>query len=291
MTYFIGIEGGGTKFVCAYGSGPEDLQGRTVIPTQTPEITLTAVIEYIRAVQKQVRISAIGASVFGPLDLDRESPTYGSITTAPKSGWTHFDFVGALRREFDGPIGFDTDVNAAALCEYRWGAGKNISDLLYLTVGTGIGGGVIANHQLVHGAMHPEMGHILIPQASQDSFAGVCRYHRHCLEGLASGPALKERWQVKSALDLPPEHPAWDIEADYLGLALANYAMILSPKCMIIGGGVMRQTHLLPKIRQRLIQHLGGYIQSPTVVPPGMAENAGVLGAIAIAAWELQHGQ
>ena len=295
MAYFIGIEGGGTKFVCAYGSGPDDLQGRTVIRTETPEITIRALADYIREVQKKVNIAAIGASIFGPLDLDHASPTYGYITTTPKHDWINFDFVGTLKREFNCPIGFDTDVNAAAISEYRWGAAQNISDVLYLTIGTGIGGGSIINHQLVHGAMHPEMGHILIPQQKNDSFAGVCEYHGNCLEGLASGPALKERWKVKSALDLPEDHPGWEFEASYLGMALANYTLTFSPKRIILGGGVMRQDHLLPKIRRQLIKHLGGYIQNPTViqglesyiVKPGLQENAGVLGAIAVAEFAL----
>ena len=291
MAYFIGIEGGGTKFVCAYGSDPDDLQGRTVIRTETPEITMQALIEYIREIQQKVSIAGIGASIFGPLDLDPASSSYGYITSTPKRGWVNFDFLGTLKKEFNCPVGFDTDVNAAAISEYRWGAAKNISDVLYLTIGTGIGGGAIANHRLIHGAMHPEMGHILIPQHKNDNFPGVCKYHGNCLEGLASGPSLKERWNVKSALDLPPEHPGWEIEANYLGIALANYTMTLSPKKIILGGGVMRQEHLLPKIRYQLIQHLGGYIQNPTViqglesyiVKPGLEENAGVLGAIAIA--------
>ena len=291
MANFIGIEGGGTKFVCAYGSGPNDLQGRTVIRTETPEITMQALIEYIREVQQRVSIAAIGASIFGPIDLDTASPSYGHVTSTPKRGWVNFDFLGTLKQQFNCPVGFDTDVNAAAISEYRWGAAQNISDVLYLTVGTGIGGGVIANHRLIHGAMHPEMGHILIPQLKNDPFPGVCKYHGNCLEGLASGPSLKERWNVKSALDLPVDHPGWEIEASYLGIALANYTMTLSPKKIILGGGVMRQQHLLPKIRHQLIQHLGGYIQNPTViqglenyiVKPGLEENAGVLGAIAIA--------
>lgn len=291
MAYFIGIEGGGTKFVCAYGSGPNDLQGRTVIRTETPDITMRALAEYIRDVQSKVTISGIGASIFGPLDLDLDSPKYGYITTTPKHDWINFDFVGTLKREFNCPVGFDTDVNAAAISEYRWGAAQNISDVLYLTIGTGIGGGLIVNNQLVHGAMHPEMGHILIPQHKDDNFSGVCEYHGNCLEGLASGPAIKDRWQVKSALDLPETHPGWEIEASYLGLALANYTLTLSPKRIIVGGGVMRQDHLLPKIRRQLISHLGGYIQNQTViqgidnyvVKPGLEENAGVLGAIAIA--------
>lgn len=299
MTYFIGIEGGGTKFVCAYGSGPDDLQDRVVIPTETPLITLRALIEYIRAIQKKVNIAGIGASIFGPLDLNYASPTYGYITTTAKHDWINCNFVGTLKQEFNCPIGFDTDVNAATLSEYRWGAGQRISDILYLTVGTGIGGGIIANHELIHGAMHPEMGHILIPQNKNDFFAGVCEYHGNCLEGLASGPALKTRWNVKSALDLPENHPAWELEAYYLSLALAHYTLMVSPKRIIIGGGVMRQNHLLPKIRNQLIKHLGGYLQNATIinelenyiVKPGLEENAGVLGAIAIAELALSQGE
>ncbi len=293
MTQFIGIEGGGTKFICAYGSGPNDLHERTQIRTAIPEVTMGELIEYIRNIQKKVKISGIGASVFGPLDLDTDSRTYGYITSTPKQAWVNFDFVGTLKRELNLPIGFDTDVNAAAISEYRWGNAKNLSDFLYLTVGTGIGGGIIVDHKLVHGAMHPEMGHILIPQdIRHDSFPGVCKYHGNCLEGLASGPAIKERWRVKSALDLPEEHPGWELEANYLGIALANYTMSFSPKRIIIGGGVMRQTHLISKIRQQLLKHLGGYIQNSTViqgienyiVEPGLHENAGVCGAIALAA-------
>lgn len=292
MKQFIGIEGGGTKFICAYGSGPDDLKERTQIKTETPEATMRNVIDYIKSVQKKVKIDAIGASIFGPLELDLQSPNYGSITTTPKHSWINFNFVGALKKEFNLPIGFDTDVNGSAISEYRWGAAKGLSDFLYLTVGTGIGGGLMANHKLVHGAMHPEMGHILIPQdKSVDPFPGVCDYHGNCLEGLASGPSLKERYKVKSALDLSEDHKAWDIEANYLGVALANFTMILSPKRIIIGGGVMRQDHLLPKIRQKMLRNLGGYIQNPTVVKnidtyvvkPGLQENAGVCGAIALA--------
>lgn len=299
MNQFIGIEGGGTKFVCAYGTGPSDLHDRCVIPTESRDKTMHAVIDYIRATKTKVDISAIGASVFGPLDLDHDSPTYGYITSTPKKEWVNFDFVGLLKNEFHLPVGFDTDVNAAAIGEYRWGAAQEISDLIYLTVGTGIGGGLITNHSLVHGAMHPEMGHILIPQAKQDTFAGVCKYHGNCLEGLASGPAIKERWHVHSALDLPDNHEGWQLEAYYLGLALANYTMSLSPKRIVIGGGVMRQHHLLPKIREQLTKHLGGYILNQTVVKgleqyivtPGLQENAGVLGAIALAELALTQRQ
>lgn len=291
MAQYVGIEGGGTKFVCAYGSGPHDIHDRIVIHTETADATMRQVIAYIRSVQAKVQLSAIGASVFGPLDLDKESATYGYITTTPKPGWGNFDFVGTLQKTFHLPIGFDTDVNAAAISEYRWGAAQGISDLIYLTIGTGIGGGVIANHQLIHGAMHPEMGHILIPIDKDDSFHGVCPYHKNCLEGLASGPSLQKRWGVASALELPENHAAWDLEASYLGLALVNFTLCLAPKRIILGGGVMRKKFLLPKIRKQFLHHLKGYVKNPTVtqniesyiVLPGLEENAGVCGAIALA--------
>lgn len=296
MTQYIGIEGGGTKFVCAYGSGPNDLQNRAVIATRSPDETMPDVVEYIRSVAKNVDIKAIGLSIFGPLDLDKSSKTYGYVMPTAKVEWSNFNIVGYLRKYFDLPIGFDTDVNAAAIGEFRWGAAQGLSDFLYLTIGTGIGGGAMIDGRLLHGVMHPEMGHIMVPHDQErDPFEGVCAYHKDCLEGLASGPSMKERWHVKSALDLPKNHPAWDLEADYLGTAAATYCMVLSPKRIIMGGGVMRQAHLLPKIRAKMLDVLKGYVQKDTVtkhvdqyiVTPGVGENSGVLGAIALAAAEV----
>jgi fructokinase len=290
MTQYIGIEGGGTKFVCAHGSGPDDLKDRTVIQTRGPQETMADVVEYIKNVQQNVDIKAIGASVFGPLDLDLNSKTYGYITPTAKVEWSNFDFVGTLKKHFNLPIGFDTDVNAAAIGEYYWGAAKGLSDFIYLTVGTGIGGGAMVNSEFLHGAMHPEMGHIYIPQHPDDTFAGVCSHHKNCFEGLASGPAMKERWKVDSALHLPEDHQAWDLEAHYLGIGLANYSLVLSPKKIILGGGVMRQEHLLPKIRQQMLQSLAGYLQNHYlddidnyIVKPGLGENAAICGALALA--------
>jgi fructokinase len=292
MNQYIGIEGGGTKFVCGYGSGPDDLQGRAVIATRSPEQTMPEIIEYIRSVLKLTDIKAIGLSIFGPLDLEKTSKTYGYVMPTAKVEWSNFNIVAYLRKYFDLPIGFDTDVNAAAIGEYRWGAAQGLSDFLYLTIGTGIGGGAMVNGHLVHGVMHPEMGHIMVPQdISRDPFEGVCAYHKNCLEGLASGPSMKERWRVKSALDLPEHHPAWDLEADYLGSAAATFTMVLSPKRIVMGGGVMRQLHLLPKIRTKMLDVLKGYVQKDAVtkyvdeyvVGPGVGENSGVLGSMALA--------
>ncbi len=234
--------------------------------------------------------AAIGIAAFGPLDPDPASPTYGHITTTPKEGWAHTDFVGALRRHFDGPIAFDTDVNGAALGEWRWGAARGLDTFIYLTVGTGIGGGGMARGRLLHGLIHPEMGHIRLARDPQrDPFAGICPFHGDCLEGLASGPALEKRWGQK-AETLPPDHPAWDLEADYLAQALHNFICVLSPQRIILGGGVMQQRHLFPRIRARVLASLNGYVQSPAllerideyIVPPALGSRAGVLGAIAL---------
>jgi fructokinase len=296
---FIGIEGGGTKFVCSYGSSPSDLHERTVIDTQDPQQTIPELLKYIGSVRKKTPIDGIGAAIFGPLDLNLCSPTYGYITTTPKSAWANFDFVGALHQGCHLPVAFDTDVNGAAFGEYCWGAGMGLQDFIYLTVGTGIGGGVMINGKLVHGAMHPEMGHMLIPpDLTHDRFEGICNYHKHCLEGFASGPAIKARWNVKSALDLPPEHRAWDLEAEYLGIALANYTLTLSPQRIILGGGVMRQTHLIEKVRQEFLKQLNGYLKYPTyidnvaeyIVSPALGENSGICGAIALAKQMFQEG-
>jgi fructokinase len=296
MSQFIGIEGGGTKFVCAYGSGPDDLHNRVVIKTQSPEKTMQEVIEYIHDVRKKTEIAAIGFSIFGPLDLDKTSTTYGYVLPTVKEEWLlGFDCVGALKQQFHLPIGFDTDVNAAALGEHRWGAAQGFDDFLYITVGTGIGGGAMVNGKMLHGAMHPEMGHIMVTQdRAEDPFAGICVYHKNCLEGLASGPAMKARWHVDSALDLPQDHPSWDLEAKYIGAALADYTLMLAPKRIILGGGVMRQKHLMPKIRAQMVKALAGFINNKTVndvesyvVSPGVGENSGVLGSIALAQFAL----
>ncbi len=289
---YIGIEGGGTKFVCVHGSNPRDLQDRTEIKTQSPALTMAEVIEYIRAVQKKSTIKAIGVAIFGPLDLDMHSSTYGYITTAAKPGWGNYNIVGTLREAFNLPVGFDTDVNGAAIGEYRWGAAQGLSDFLYLTIGTGIGGGAMVDGKLLHGATHPEMGHMLIPQdTSHDSYEGSCLYHRNCFESLASGPAMKGRWHVSSALDLPEDHEAWDLEAHYLAVGLTNYILTLSPQRIIMGGGVMRQEHLLPKVRAQIATCLNGYLKDDKImrhldsyiVKPGLGENSGICGAIALA--------
>ena len=285
---FGGIEGGGTKFVCAVGTGPDDVRAETRFPTTTPAETLGKAIEFFNQFDG---LSAIGVACFGPLDPHPASPTYGQILPTPKPGWTNADIVGTLRSALALPIFFDTDVNGAALAEARWGAAQGCDPVLYLTIGTGIGGGALVNGKLLHGILHPEMGHIPLPRDPQlDPFPGVCPFHGDCFEGLAAGPALEKRWGQK-AETLPPDHPAWDLEAHYIALALASYIYTLSPQKIIIGGGVIQQAHLLPLVRQKVQALLNNYVQSQLItqnidtyiVPPGLGNRAGVLGAIALA--------
>ncbi len=285
-----GIEGGGTKFVCAVGTGPEDVRAMVRFPTTTPAETLRRVVEFFQEPQHGP-LAAIGIASFGPVDPNPASPTFGYITSTPKPGWAHTDFAGTFRRALNLPVGFDTDVNAAALGEHRWGAAQGLDAIVYLTIGTGIGGGALFNGRLLHGLVHPEMGHMRIPHDRQaDPFPGGCPFHGDCFEGLAAGPALEQRWGQR-AETLPEDHPAWDLEAHYLALAVANIVCTLSPQRILIGGGVMDQPRLLPLVRQKVQQLLNGYIRAPEIleriehyiVAPGLGKRAGVLGAIALA--------
>lgn len=285
-----GIEAGGTKFVCAVGMGPDQIFAEQTIPTTTPEQTLEQTISFFKE-QGHGPISAIGIASFGPLDPDPNSPTYGYITATPKPGWSHTDFVGPVRKKLEIPVGFDTDVNVAALGEWRWGVARDLAAFIYLTIGTGIGGGGLVNGGMMHGLIHPEMGHIRIPHdINRDPFPGVCPFHGDCFEGLANGPAIERRWG-QSADTLPEAHPAWELEAHYLALALVNFICTLSPERIIMGGGVMQQLHLFPMIRENVLRLLNNYVQSPKIldgidqyiVPPRLGNRAGVLGAIALA--------
>jgi fructokinase len=286
---FGAIEGGGTKFVCAVGTGPDDMV-ITQFPTTSPEATIHSALTFLKQ-RSGGRLQAVGIGSFGPVDLRPSSTTFGYVTSTPKPGWQNFDFAGAVRNGLDVPVGFDTDVDAAALGEARWGAAQSISDFLYLTVGTGIGAGVIVNGQILHGLVHPEVGHIRIPHDRQrDPYPGCCPFHGDCLEGLACGPSMEKRWG-KPARELPIDHPAWALEAHYLALGLANWVCTLSPKRMILGGGVMQQQSLFPLVRAELIHLLNGYVRSTElienieryVVPPKLGNRAGIAGALVLA--------
>jgi fructokinase len=292
MILFGGIEAGGTKIICAVGDSSGKIHDQVRIPTTTPNETLAQVIEFLKRADAKSPLFAIGVGSFGPIDPALSSPTYGYITATPKPGWRNFNMVGAIKKAFDLPIGFDTDVNTAAIGEYRWGAAKGLDTFIYVTVGTGIGGGGMISGKLMHGLTHPEMGHIFVPHdKKQDPFNGVCPYHGDCLEGLATGPAMMARWNVKSALDLPPDHKAWELEAEYLSYAVANWIMTLSPQRIIMGGGVMKRTELFPMIHKRVPELLNGYIQHDAIlkniqnyiVPPGLGEQSGIGGSIALA--------
>lgn len=294
---FGGIEAGGTNFVCMVAEDPQNVLALTEFPTEKPDETINRAIEFFQKQEQETgKLMAIGIGSFGPVDLDPNSPTYGSITSTPKPGWENTSVVERIKNSYQIPIGFDTDVNAAAMGEFRWGAAQGLSDFIYLTIGTGIGGGGMLNGALLHGLLHPEMGHILIPHDfNEDPFPGICPFHDDCLEGLASGPAIEKRWG-KSGKDLPEYHPAWSLEAKYIALGLMNLILALSPQKIILGGGVMNQRQIFPLLREKLLLYLNGYLQVPEItkqidqyiVPPKLGDQAGVLGAIALAQRAMQ---
>lgn len=284
-----GIEAGGTKFVCAVGTGPDDLRAETQFPTTTPAETIGRAIAFFQ--EQPEPVAAIGIGSFGPIDSDSASPTFGYIINTPKVDWANLDFAGMIRRALGIPVSFDTDVNVAALGEHRWGAARGLDSFIYLTVGTGIGGGGMINGELMHGLIHPEMGHIRIPHDwKADPYPGFCPYHGDCLEGLAAAPAVELRWG-RSPETLPADHPAWTLEAHYLAMGLNNFICTLSPQRIIIGGGLMEQSHLLPLVRVKVQELLNGYVQALQIleeidnyiVLPGLGKRSGVLGAIALA--------
>lgn len=294
------IEAGGTKFVCAVGSGPgEGILARTKFQTgDDPPRLMREVAEWFLARQEEHgALAALGVASFGPVDLDEKSPTYGCITTTPKPGWQHADILGPLRQAFPGlPAAFDTDVNGAALGEARWGAAAGLEDFLYVTAGTGIGGGGMARGNLLHGLVHPEMGHMVLPRLEGDRFEGACPFHGRCWEGLCSGTAIAERAGMP-AEELPPDHPAWEPLTHYMACAFMNLTCVLSPRRIILGGSVRKAGRLgevafFERLRVRFREILAGYIASPAldergiadyIVPPLLGDDAGVCGAIALA--------
>jgi len=291
MKYYGGIEAGGTNFICAIGNDKGKILKKTTFKTITPKETIPEANNFFINENKKTPLSSIGIACFGPLDLNKASSTYGEITTTPKPGWNHYNILKAIKNILPISVGFDTDVNGAALGEYKWGAAKNIDTFLYITVGTGIGVGTMIANTLLHGLIHPEMGHLIIPKNKEDHLDSVCPFHKNCLEGLASGPAMMKRWNVPSATDLKEDHKGWNMEAYYLGIAIANYSLCLSPKKIIIGGGVLNKKHLIDKIRQNVLFQLNGYLKHDLIlkdiknyiVLPQHMGNSGILGALALA--------
>lgn len=284
-----GIEAGGTKTVCAVGTGPERIEALERFPTTTPEETLGRCLSLLAAYGDA--LEAVGIATFGPVDHDPTSPTWGYVTNTPKTEWQFVDMVGAVRDPLRVPVRMDTDVNGAALGEHTWGAAQGLDTFIYLTVGTGIGGGGMANGQLMHGLLHPEMGHVYVPHDwNEDPYPGWCMYHGDCLEGLAAGPALEGRWKAKGET-LAPDHPAWRLEAQYLAAGICNFIYTLSPQRIILGGGVMHNAFLYDLVRTQVQAQMNGYLQVKAVldgiedyiVPPALGDQAGVLGAFALA--------
>jgi fructokinase len=293
MKWYGGIEAGGTKFNCIIANNPDQILDEIRITTTTPDETLPEVISFFKNAisRERIEIASLGIGAFGPIELNPSSLNYGCITSTPKLAWRNTPLLSVLRNALNVPAAFDTDVNAAAMGEGKWGAAAGCGSYVYITIGTGIGGGAFLNGKPVHGLLHPEMGHVFVPHNLKiDPFAGSCPTHGDCIEGLASGPALKARWGIP-AEQLPPDHPAWRLEAHYLALMLANIVLTLSPERIIMGGGVMNVSGLLETVRRELISILNGYVQSDQILKyieqyvqhPGLGEKAGVLGAIALA--------
>lgn len=289
--YFGGIEAGGTKFVCAIGDENYELLESVRIPTENPKDTVDKSISFFTNLADKYPLSSIGIGSFGPVDLDVNSETYGFITSTAKPGWQNVNFGKYVKEKLNIPLGFDTDVNAAALAEHLNGAAKSLDTFVYLTIGTGIGGGVMANGKLLHGLGHPEIGHSFIPKDARDDYKGMCPFHRNmCFEGLASGPAIEERWGA-SGDQLHDKHEVWDLEAYYIALGLVNCITFFSPKKIILGGSVTAQEQLFPLIRTNVQKLLNGYINLSAItenidgyiVPASFGNDTGILGALALA--------
>lgn len=293
MAFYGGIEAGGTKFVCAVGSSPKDILAEIRFETTTPDETLGKAVDFFRKTMQKnnIRLNSIGIGSFGPIDLNPLSKHYGEITSTPKPGWANTPICSFIHEKTGIQTVFDTDVNAAAIGEGMWGAAQGLKNYIYLTIGTGIGGGLVIDGLPCHGLVHPEMGHIhLSRDPALDPFKGYCPFHNDCFEGLASGPAILARCGQR-AETLPEYHPVWDLEANYIAQALQSIICITSPERIIMGGGVMQQTNLFPMIRLKTLQFLNGYVQNSEIlehidryiVPPLLGNYSGVLGAIAMA--------
>ena len=279
------IEAGGTKMVCAVGDENGRIMEQVSIPTKNPDETMPKIIEYF----KNKEIKALGIACFGPIELDKASPKYGHIQDTPKLLWSDYDIVGTMEKALGVPVGFDTDVNGSMLGEATWGAAKDLTDAIYITIGTGIGGGILSGGKLVHGMLHPELGHMKLVKAENDTYAGKCPFHGTCFEGLAAGPAIEERWG-KPAKELADRTEVWELESFYIAQALSNLILTLSPKVIILGGGVMHQLQLFPLIRKKVKENINGYIKTDElndmdsyIIPAALHDDQGIMGCIKLA--------
>ncbi|MEM5948245.1 ROK family protein [Spirochaetia bacterium 38H-sp] len=288
---YAAIEAGGTKWVCAVGKSPSDIAEMTRFPTRSPEHTLKDALDFFSAMQKKHgKLKKMGIGCFGPVELDKNSPKWGYITSTPKIEWQNTEIAPLMAKKLGVDVAFDTDVNAAALAELTLGAGKGLSSLVYITIGTGIGAGIIVDKKPIHGLVHPEAGHILVRRHPDDSYKGLCPFHADCLEGMASGPAISGRWG-QPAENLEKTHKAWELEAYYLAQGIANMVLTVSPERIVIGGGVSRQPALFPHTRKHLLDFLAGYIAHPSIlqetdnyiVPATLGQEAGIKGAFLLA--------
>ena len=282
---FGALEAGGTKMVCALGDENGKILEQKSIKTTLPEETLPQIAEYF----KDKSIAALGIGCFGPIDLNKESKTYGYITSTPKPGWKNCDIAGYLKRELGVSVGFDTDVNGSLLGEVTFGDSKGLTDVVYYTIGTGVGAGIMTGGKLLHGMLHSEAGHMIMEREAGDDYKGHCPFHQTCLEGMASGPAIEERWG-KKAIELSDKDEVWDLEAAYLAQAMVNTICILSPKRIILGGGVMHQMQLFELVREKTLKRLNNYLNVPElkdmekyIVPASLHDDQGIMGAVKLA--------
>lgn len=282
---FGALEAGGTKMGCAIGNENGEILEQKSIPTTTPEETMPAILEYF----KDKEIASIGIACFGPIDLNKNSETYGYITSTPKIPWRNYNIVGAVKDALKIPVGFDTDVNGSLLGEVTWGCAKGLTDAVYFTIGTGVGAGIMTNGKMLHGMLHPEAGHVKMVPRSGDTYKGKCPYHGTCFEGMAAGPAIEERWGAK-AVQLADREEVWDLESYYIAQALMGIVLTLSPQKIILGGGVMHQKQLFSMIREKMLKELNGYIQAKEltdidnyIVPASLNDDQGIMGCIKLA--------
>lgn len=284
------LEAGGTKMVCAIGRADGTILEQISIPTTTPEETMPKILEYFA----DKEIDAIGIGAFGPVDVREESETYGCILDTPKLPWRHYNIRKTIAEGLNVPVGIDTDVNGSCLGEVTYGSSKGLKSVLYLTVGTGIGAGILIDGKPLHGMLHPEAGHILLKRHPEDNYEGKCPYHDTCAEGMASGPAIEERWG-KKAVELKNNEKVWELESYYIAQALVNYIMVVSPERIILGGGVMHQEQLFPMIRNKVMEMINGYLNTKQlqdmnnyIVPASLNDDQGIMGCLRLAELALE---